>query len=178
MQVVLQEYIKQYHAKALNEFVIHLVQEGAEPQHFWDLLSPPRSVSSTNVASGKAEEPEDEELTMLLSDIDSMVINPSTSSVPNINELGLTKPVSPLQERFKSIKDSPLSQSCQADLQFVGLDRSPDKEAKPVERVEQAQTPVQPLETDKRKAWSLKVDPTSYQWLTVPAGKFIMLLSK
>ncbi|XP_065889057.1 uncharacterized protein [Dysidea avara] len=162
------EYIEQYHAKTLNEFVIHLVHEGGEPQHFWDLFSPPRSASLTDVVN-KADEPEDEELNSLLISINSMVINLNTSSVLNINELGLDKPVSPLQEQFKSMKDSPLSQSCQADLQFVGLDsaKSPGQEQKPVEPVEQA--PPEPTKTVKREKWSLKVDPTSYQWLTVPA---------
>ena len=159
----------------MNEFVIHLVHEGGEPQHFWDLFSPPRSASLTDVVN-KADEPEDEELNSLLISINSMVINLNTSSVLNINELGLDKPVSPLQEQFKSMKDSPLSQSCQADLQFVGLDsaKSPGQEQKPVEPVEQA--PPEPTKTVKREKWSLKVDPTSYQWLTVPAGKYNMLV--
>jgi len=161
----------------LNEFVIHLVHEGGEPQNFWDLFSPPKSSSLTDIDSNKADEPEDEELTSLLSSINSMVINLSTSSVPNINELGLDKPVSPLHDRFKSLKDSPLSQSCQANLQFVGLDsaKPPVQEQKPVEPVEQA--PPEPTKTVKREKWSLKVDPTSYQWLTVPAGKHIMVVN-
>lgn len=151
------------------------MHEGGEPHHFWDLFSPSKSVSLTGMVNNKGDEPEDEELTSLLSSIDSMVINLSTSSVPNINELGLDKPVSPLHERFKSMKDSPLSQSCQADLQFVGLDgaKSPDQEQKPVEQV-----PPEPTKTVKREKWSLKVDRTSYHWLTVPAGKYIYYASE
>lgn len=175
----LKDYVKQYHSRTLNEFVIHLLHEGSEPQHFWDLftfsstLQPPSfaDVMKGNQRRSYKDESEDEheEINMLISDINSMVVNLSTSSVPNINELEMdsSKATLPLHDRFKLIKDSPLSQSCKADLQFAGIDRVNAATLKPSTKQEATEAKeTQP----KRKKWSLKVDPTTYQWLTIPAG--------
>ena len=120
-----------------------------------------------------------EEIDSLISDINSMVVNLSTSSVPNINELAMesNKGMSLQRDRFKSIKDSPLSQSCQADLQFVGVDSKSRVSAalKPSAKQEDnIKTEVEGTQP-KRQRWSLKVDPTTYQWLTIPAGIYMNL---
>lgn len=176
----MKDYIKQYHSRNVNEFVIHLLREGSEPQHFWDLftftssLQSPSSIDvlKRNQRSQKDEaEDEHEEIDSLISDINSMVINLSTSSVPNINEFEMenSNTMSLPRNRFKLIKDSPLSQSCQADLQFVGTDDKNRKSAtlkSPDKQEGDNKTDTQP----KRERWSLKVDPTTYQWLTIPAG--------
>ena len=101
-----------------------------------------------------------------------MVVNLSTSSVPNINEIGKEsdRVLSIHRERFKLMKDSPLSQSCQAELQYTGVDdvsadglKSSTKQGASVMAKKKETQP-------KRQKWSLKVDPAVYQWLTVPAG--------
>ena len=114
---------------------------------------------------------EHEEIDSIISDINSMVVNLSTSSVPNISELGIdsSKAISPLRDRFKLIKDSPLSHSCQADLQFAGINNSSRMNVALKPSAKQEETEVKEKQP-KRKRWSLNVDPTTYQWLVIPAG--------
>ena len=173
LNVYIKDYIKHHHARKLNEFVIHLLHEGSEPQHFWDLLVSPSSQQSTssidvmrNPRRDKLEE-DHEEIDSLISDINSMVVNLSTSSVPNLTELATenTKTLSLHHDRFRLMKDSPLSHSCQADLQFVGMNKS---NAKQEDNAKMDEKETQPT----RQRWSLKVDPTTYQWLTLPAGTY------
>ena len=120
-------------------------------------------------------EDDHDEIDSLVSDINSMVVNLSTSSVPNINEIGKEsdRVLSIHRERFKLMKDSPLSQSCQAELQYTGVDdvsadglKSSTKQGASVMAKKKETQP-------KRQKWSLKVDPAVYQWLTIPAGMYI-----
>ena len=171
----LKDYIKHYHARKLNEFVIHLLHGGSEPQHFWDLLtsSPSQQSSSSVDVMKKAKLEEDhEEIDSLISDINSMVVNLSTSSVPNINELvtesGKILSLHGHHDRFRLMKDSPLSQSCQANLQFAGTGDKDKSNAKQEDNAKMEAKEIQP----KRQRWSFKVDPTTYQWLTIPAGTY------
>lgn len=169
----LKDYIAQYHSRKLNEFVIHLLHEGSEPQHFWDLLSFSSTLQShpsvdaiKKDGGSQASEDGHEEIDSLLDDINSMVVNLSTSSVPNINELGLgsNRTTSLQRNHFKMLKDSPLSQSCQANLQFAGTDNGTLKPS--ANNIGTEVKDAQP----KRERWSFKVDPATYEWLTVPAG--------
>ena len=171
----LKDYIKHHHARKLNEFVVHLLHEGSEPQHFWDLLISPSSQQSSssvdvtrNTCRDKLEE-DHEEIDSLISDINSMVVNLSTSSVPNLTELATDSgnTLSLHYDRFRLMKDSPLSQSCQADIQFAGINKS---KAKQEDNTKTEEKEAQP----KRQRWSFKVDPTTYQWLTIPAGAIIL----
>ena len=164
------------------------MHEGCEPQHFWDLFtfsSTLQSPSSIDVLKrtyiDDPAEDDHDEIDSLVSDINSMVVNLSTSSVPNINEFGKEsdRGLSLHRERFKLMKDSPLSQSCQADLQCTGVDNMNGTSAGPKSsaNVMAEKKEAQPT----RQKWSLKVDPAIYQWLAVPAGmymhelKFILL---
>ena len=108
-----------------------------------------------------------EEIDSLISDINSMVVNISTSSVPNISELAMEngKTLSLHPDQLRLMKDSPLSQSCQANIQLVGIDNKNQTNAK-----QQDDTKVEEKETHPKR-WSLKVEPTMYQWLTIPAGR-------
>ena len=158
------------------------MNEGCEPQHFWDLFtfsSTLQSPSSIDVLKStyndEPSEDDHDEIDSLVSDINSMVVNLSTSSVPNINEIGKEsdRVLSIHRERFKLMKDSPLSQSCQAELQYTGVDdvsagglKSSTKQGASVMAKKKETQP-------KRQKWSLKVDPAVYQWLTVPAGMHI-----
>ena len=116
-----------------------------------------------------------DEIDSLVSDINSMVVNLSTSSVPNINEFGKESDIAPSLhcERFKLMKESPLSQSCQAELQFAGVDNinvnGTSADLKSSANIMTEKKEAQP----KREKWSLKVDPAIYQWLTIPAGTYI-----
>ena len=150
-----------------------MLHEGSEPQHFWDLLtfsSSQQSSSSVDVTRNAREdklEEDHEEIDSLISDINSMVVNLSTTSVPNLTEIATesSKPLSLHYDRFRLMKDSPLSQSCQADLQFAGTNKSNAKQ--------DGNTKMEAKETQpKRQRWSFKVDPTTYQWLTMPAGTY------
>lgn len=176
----MKDYIKQHHSKKFNEFAIHLLHEGSEPQHFWDLLTFSSSLQSPSSVDVMKRAPKDEhvsdheEIDSLISDINSMVVNLSTSSVPNINELAMEngKGTSLYRDRFKSLKDSPLSQSCQADLQFVGVDENRSATLKPSAKQEDNNKTEVKGTQPKRQRWSFKVDPTTYQWLITPAGTY------
>ena len=110
-----------------------------------------------------------EEIDSLISDINSMVGNLSTSSVPNMSELVMEsgKTLSPHHDRLRLMKDSPLSQSCQANIQqLAGTDNKSQTNAEQQDDAKAEEKETQP------QRWSLKVDPTTYQWLTVPAGRY------